>query len=65
MSNVFLDECHGGAVELARLTELHRRDAQPLGVDTCRLRGVGAGDAATDVGVVETVAAKATRSLPR
>src|SRR5690348_17581568 len=43
---------YDGLVELARLVELHRRDAQPLGVDLGRIGGVGAGDATADVDVM-------------
>ena len=51
-ADVLLDERHDGLVELARLVELHRRDAQALGVDLRRVRGVRTGDAAADVDVV-------------
>ena len=51
-AHVLLDERHDGLVELARLVELHRRDAQALGVDLGRVRGVRAGDPAADIGVV-------------
>ena len=51
-ADVLLEERHDGLVELARLVELHRRDAQALGVDLGRIGGVGARDAAADIDVV-------------
>ena len=51
-AHVLLDERHDGLVELAGLVELHRRDAQPFGVDLGRVRGVRSRDAPADVGVV-------------
>ena len=51
-AHVLLDERHDGLVELARLVELHRRDAQPFGVDLGGIGGVRAGDPAADIGVV-------------
>ena len=51
-AHVLLDERHDRLVELAGLVELQRRDAQALGVDLGRVRGVRAGDPAADIGVV-------------
>ena len=51
-ADVLLEERHDGLVDLAGLVELHRRDAQTLGVDLRRVRGVRPGDAAADVDVV-------------
>ena len=51
-AHVLLQERDDGLVELARLVQLHGRDAQPLGVDLGGVGGVGAGDPAADVGVV-------------
>ena len=51
-AHVLLDERHDGLVEDALVVELHRRDAQPLGIDLGRVRGVRAGDPAADIGVV-------------
>ena len=57
-ADVLLDERHDRLVELACLVKLHRRDAQPFGVDLGRVRCVGASHAAADVGVVATGAGK-------
>jgi len=51
-AHVAVDEGHDGLVELPRLVELHRRDAQPLGVDLGRVRRVGPRDAPADIRVV-------------
>ena len=51
-AHVLLDERHQRLVELARLVELERRDAQAFGVDLGRIGGVRPGDAPADVGVV-------------
>ena len=51
-AHVLLDEGHDGLVEAAGLIELHRRDAQPFGIDLGRVRGVRARNASADVGVM-------------
>ena len=51
-AHVLLQERDDGLVELARVVELHGRDAQPFGVDLGGVGGVRAGDPAADVGVV-------------
>ena len=51
-AHVLLDEGHDRVVELARVVEFQRRDAQALGVDLGGVRRVRAGDPAADIGVV-------------
>jgi hypothetical protein len=51
-ADVLLDERHDGLVELAGLVQLHRRDAQALGIDLGRVGCVRSRDAAADVGVM-------------
>jgi hypothetical protein len=50
--HVLLDEGHDRLVELARLVELERRDAQALGIDLGRVRRIRSRDPAADIGVV-------------
>ena len=51
-ADVLLDEAHQRLVDLARLVELERRDAQALGVDLGGIGRVRPGDPPADVGVV-------------
>ena len=50
--DVLLDQGEQGLVAPARGIELERRDAQAFLIDLGRVRGVGAGDPAADVGVM-------------